>query len=172
VVTLDRNAFAFFDVDSAAWQVEGGEFEVLVGESVADIRGRVTLWVESDFTPAADTRPRARSARNRDFYAMLGRPVPTPEPLLPFTRTSAVEDLQQTRLGRRVLSRLLATTQRRTPGSHDPATAAFLERAVLEMPLRNLVTMSGGALSWRTLDALVDALNGRYGLALRRLLSR
>jgi hypothetical protein len=40
------------------------------------------------------------------------------------------------------------------------------------MPLRNLVTMSGGALSWRTLDVLIDALNGRYGSALRRLLSR
>jgi beta-glucosidase len=172
LVALDRNAFAFFDVDSAGWQVEGGEFEVLVGESVADIRGRVSLWVDSDFTPAADTRPRARSARNRDFSAMLGRPVPAPEPLLPFTRTSAVEDLRQTRLGRRVLSRLLATAQRRTPGSHDPATAEFVERGLLEMPLRSLVTMSGGALSWRTLDALVDALNGRYGLALRRMLSR
>jgi beta-glucosidase len=172
LVALDRNAFAFFDVDSAAWQHEGGEFEVLVGESVVDTRGRVSLWVESDFTPAADTRPHAGHARNREFSAMLGRPVPTPEPSLPFTRTSAVEDLQQTRLGRRVLSRLLITAQRHASGSDDPATRALLERAVLEMPLRNLVTMSGGALSWRTLDVLIDALNGRYGLALKRLLSR
>lgn len=103
---------------------------------------------------------------------MLGRPVPFPEPRLPFTRTSAVEDLEQTRLGRRVLSRLLSTASRRTAGAHDRATEALLERVVLEMPLRNLVTMSGGALSWRTLDALIDALNGRYGSALRRLMSR
>jgi beta-glucosidase len=171
-VVLDRNSFAHFDVDSADWQVEGGEFEVLVGESIADIRGRVSLWVESDFTPAADTRPRACPARNREFSAMLGRAIPSPEPRRPFTRTSAIEDLEQTRLGRRVLSRLLTTAQRRASGWDDPATRALLERVLLEMPLRNLVTMSGGALSWRTLDVLIDALNGRYGSALRRLLSR
>jgi beta-glucosidase len=171
-VVLDRNAFAFFDVGSHKWQVEGGEFEVLVGESVAGTRGTTTLFIDSDFTPAADTRPRAHSARNREFSVMLGRPVPFPEPRLPFTRTSAVEDLEQTRLGRRVLSRLLSTASRRTAGAHDRATEALLERVVLEMPLRNLVTMSGGALSWRTLDALIDALNGRYGSALRRLMSR
>jgi beta-glucosidase len=44
-VTLDRRAFAYYDVASAGWRVEPGEFGILVGRSSADIvlQGAVTL---------------------------------------------------------------------------------------------------------------------------------
>jgi beta-glucosidase len=37
-VPLDRSAFAFFDADQGAWLVEAGEFKILAGSSVRDIR--------------------------------------------------------------------------------------------------------------------------------------
>jgi len=37
-VTLDRRAFAFFDVARQDWVVEPGEFRILVGASSSDIR--------------------------------------------------------------------------------------------------------------------------------------
>lgn len=171
-VVLPARAFEHYDMASASWQTEGGEYEVLVGASVADIRGRAMLTVDSDFTPPAEARPRARVASDAEFTAMLGRAIPTPIPPVPYTRTSMVSDLGARRLGRRLQRRLLAEAQQHAASVADPTMKALIESAVLQTPLRNLVTMSNGAFSWKRLDALIDALNGHYLSALRRLLSR
>jgi beta-glucosidase len=46
--TLDREAFWYFDVARNAWNIEPGEFEILIGASSRDIRltGLVTLEPE------------------------------------------------------------------------------------------------------------------------------
>lgn len=41
--TLDRRAFAFYDVAGKRWRVEAGAFEILVGSSSRDIRQRALL---------------------------------------------------------------------------------------------------------------------------------
>jgi len=171
LVTLGPRAFAFYDVASGAWQTEAGEFEVLVGASVDDIRARATVRGASAFRPASLPAPPGLVADDVRFAAMLGAGLPTPEPTAPYSRTSTVGDLESTALGRRVQRVLLSTLRRQIAGAveADPAAAAMMERVVMEMPLRNLVTMSGGRLTWRALDSLLDALNGRWGRLLRRL---
>jgi beta-glucosidase len=42
-ITLDRSAFAYYDVGRSAWHVEPGQFEILVGSSSRDIRARATI---------------------------------------------------------------------------------------------------------------------------------
>lgn len=45
--TLDKRAFAYYNVELKDWHVETGEFEILVGQSSADIRLSETVKVES-----------------------------------------------------------------------------------------------------------------------------
>jgi beta-glucosidase len=45
---LDRRAFAFWDVDSAGWVVEPGEFEVRIGTSSRAIVHRIVITVTGD----------------------------------------------------------------------------------------------------------------------------
>jgi beta-glucosidase len=45
---LDRRALAFYDASRAAWHVEAGEFEVLVGAASDDIRARGSFRVNED----------------------------------------------------------------------------------------------------------------------------
>jgi beta-glucosidase len=42
---LDRSAFAFYDVETSAWKIEPGSFNILIGSSSRDIRlsGNVNL---------------------------------------------------------------------------------------------------------------------------------
>ena len=42
---LDRRAFAFWDVDTADWVVEPGEFELRIGTSSRAIAHRVMITV-------------------------------------------------------------------------------------------------------------------------------
>ena len=169
-IALAERAFAFYDVATAAWHVEGGEYEVCVGLSATDIRGTARVRVESAFEPVPVPAPTGRVATDAEFAAMLGNAIPRPGPSLPFTRTSTVADLGQTWLGRRVRQVLQAGARRevRRMAAGDPATALLVERAALETPLRSLVTMGGGRLSWRGLDRLIRVLNAAGGARARR----
>jgi beta-glucosidase len=42
-ITLDANAFAFWDVNAHRWTVEPGEFEILAGPSSREIRAKATV---------------------------------------------------------------------------------------------------------------------------------
>lgn len=45
-LALDKRAFAFYSVENAAWTVENGEFEILVGASSRDIRLQTSIIIE------------------------------------------------------------------------------------------------------------------------------
>lgn len=56
VMTLDRNAFAFFNPATGKWTVEPGKFEILVGTSAQNIIAKIPLsinqpqqWADSEF---------------------------------------------------------------------------------------------------------------------------
>lgn len=56
VMTLDRNAFAFFNPATSQWTVEPGKFEILVGTSAQNIAAKIPLsinqphqWPDSEF---------------------------------------------------------------------------------------------------------------------------
>ncbi|MGO4376556.1 fibronectin type III-like domain-contianing protein, partial [Paenibacillus sp. MCAF20] len=45
--TLDKRAFAYYNVDLKDWHVETGEFEVMIGRSSSMIAARATILVNS-----------------------------------------------------------------------------------------------------------------------------
>ena len=47
-----------------------------------------------------------------EFEAMLGRPIPSPTPVLPFTVNTVVEELDATRLGRAAQAGFLRIAER------------------------------------------------------------
>jgi beta-glucosidase len=172
-IDLGPRAFASYDVASADWQVEAGTFEIVVGTSSVDVRATATVEVESAFVREPSAAPAGFVADDTEFAAMLGRPVPRPDPLLPFHRNSAVADLEATRLGR-MLKRTIVEAGRRQTGAvgagDDEVSRLMFEAVVAEAPLRGLVVLGGGRVSFRTLDAMIDVLNGHPIRALRRLL--
>lgn len=46
VITLDKNAFSFYDPEKKAWVAEAGDFELLIGASSADIRNKVKVTLK------------------------------------------------------------------------------------------------------------------------------
>lgn len=175
-VDLGPRAFAFYDVDTSSWRVEAGTFEVLVGTSSVDIHEVVSVEVSSSSPPPTRSEaPPGLVADEAEFAAMLGRPVPRPDPLRPFHRNSAVADLEATRFGR-LVKRAIVWAGRRQTGAvgeaDDDATRRMFEAILVEAPLRGLVVLGGGRVSFRQLDALIDLLNGHPVRAVRRLLRR
>ncbi|WBB59033.1 glycoside hydrolase family 3 C-terminal domain-containing protein [Streptomyces sp. WMMC500] len=65
---LERDALAHWDVTRERWVVERSTYEVLVGASSGDIRGRAELAVDGETVPPRDLR-RTTRAENFDDYA-------------------------------------------------------------------------------------------------------
>lgn len=128
---LDKRSFAFYDVDLNDWRVESGEFELLAGSSSADIRLRGTLTVRST------TKLEKRFHRNSTIGDLLADPV----------ASVAIREMMKN-------SPFPLPSE-----DSDDEGAEMMAAFAKYLPLRAIVSFSGGAFSDEALDAWLDNLN-------------
>lgn len=129
---LERRAFATWNAELHAWVVEDGTFEVVAGSSSRDLRARTKVKVHA-------TAP----ARSYDQNTTLGELRDHPSVGGFVTR---------------LLEAMLGLFGHYEPGS---AEATMMETMVSEMPLRNVVRMSGGQTPPELLETLLEVLGGK-----------
>ncbi|MEL6892192.1 MAG: glycoside hydrolase family 3 C-terminal domain-containing protein [Actinomycetota bacterium] len=177
---LDDRAFAHWDVRRNRWSVEPGPAQIAVGSSSRDIRLVTTIDVSGDRpeptasdagpaapTSAADLRDDAR------FAALLEHPIPAPDDVEPFDRNSTLAEVSVTGLGRGLRAGAIKAARRQL-GDMDEVTAKFIDRMMGEAPMRSMVLLGGGRLSWVNLDRMIAAMNAarRVSGLRRRVLRR
>ena len=98
---------SFWNIKTASWTLENGEYTVGVGASSEDIRLTAPLTVTEGVTamsPYPDginaKMSGAKPVDNAAFADLLGTPLPEDEPLLPLTMESRFCDFQKTFMGR------------------------------------------------------------------------
>ena len=159
-IDLDKRAFAFYNVDAQDWQVETGEFKILVGASSRDIKLEESVTVESTDTYAipdySRTAPAYYSAdvnniTDDQFEIVLGHEIPPSErdKSQPLTILSTIEDAADGKWGGR-LNRIL----KKFLGEDNLASAV-----ALQLPIKNFVSMSFGIFSPRMAEGLLVILN-------------
>ncbi len=79
-VTLDDKAFRYFNGEKNCFEIEGGQYDIMVGASSADIRLRATVTVEG-VQAQAQTLPSYQACRIQDvpdqeFARLLGHEIP------------------------------------------------------------------------------------------------
>jgi beta-glucosidase len=178
-ISLDRRAFAIWDRAQQRWVVEPGRWQILIGSSSRDIRLRLDLDVHSDDLLSAELRvagpqhdPENQRLQSTDttFAAMLGHPVPAPESVRPFHRNSTLDEIASTWLGARVRQKALDVFAQRMGGAGNDATLTkMMDEMARSMPLRAMALFAGGAFAPHHLDALLEALNGKYVKAIYAL---
>lgn len=166
--TLDKRSFAFYHTESRDWQIEAGEYEILIGSSSKDLRLTKSLSVQSEFSAReseADKIYKKRissihSISDRDFEKLLGRPIPPETPKRPFHRNSTIADISTTFIGKQVKKKI-AREMMKMFGEMDDSTRLMVESMVNEMPLRSLTMLGGDQFSEKMMMALIDMLNGK-----------
>ena len=180
-IELDRETFAFYNVEAGDWTTAPGEYEIRVGASSRDIRLRQRLVVDSANgghnapESAANDQPVFEDGRlkvdDATFAAMLGKPVPSPETIRPFHLNSTLSELETTWLGRLVAKRFKVRFAE-LMGGNDAATHKMIDRMADDMTLRSMVLFSGGRIPFSVAEAFVAVLNGHYLKALSLLSGR
>ena len=165
-VDLEPRVFAVWDIRAGRWAVEPGRYEVLVGTSSVEVHDRAAITVDSGDVVTATASTAGPVATDAEFAALLGRPIPEPEPVRPFTRNSTMAEVASSRVGAVLVALARRQAERLVPADDDGSARAMLENALTGVPLRAVAAMGGG-LSPGMLDRLVALLNGDLVRAIR-----
>lgn len=173
-ITLDDKAFRFWNVQSNRWEIEGGEYELLVGASVEDIRlcekitvhGTATVHPYEDMDLDCYYKGDVLSVSDADFEKLLGHPIPNGKTKIDRNLTLGELNHARSPLGWLVwlvLTILLDVSYKRG----KPDLNILFQ---YNMPLRALAKMTNGAISMGMVDGIVMELQGFWILGLVRVI--
>ena len=173
-ITLDDKAFRFRNVKSSRWEIEGGEYELLVGASVEDIRlcekisvhGTATVHPYEDVDLDCYYKGDVLSVSDADFEKLLGHPIPNGKTKIDRNLTLGELNHARSPLGWLVwlvLTILLDVSYKRG----KPDLNILFQ---YNMPLRALAKMTNGAISMGMVDGIVMELQGFWILGLVRVI--
>ena len=173
-IALDDKAFRFWNVKANRWEIEGGEYELLVGASVEDIRLQETITVHGTATvhPYEDMgldcycNGDVLSVSDADFEKLLGHPIPDSKTKIDRNLTLGELNHARSPLGWLVwlvLTILLDVSYKRG----KPDLNILFQ---YNMPLRALAKMTNGAISMGMVDGIVMELQGFWVIGLVRVM--
>ncbi len=161
-LSLNKRAFAFYNVNINDWCVESGEFDILVGASSADIRLSASVNVSGatenipDYSAVAPAyySGDVQAVPTEQFVAVLGRELPPTnyDPNRALSIQDTFESCKHTKNGARFY-KLLTTV----------IPAGFAQAIALQTPFRDFISMSGGVMSEDMADGLVKWIAGEKG---------
>lgn len=172
-ITLDDKAFRFWNVKANRWEIEGGEYELLVGASVEDIRlcekisvhGTATVYPYEDRDLDCYYKGDVLHVSDADFEKLLGHPIPNGKTKIDRNLTLGELNHARSPLGWLVwlvLTFLLDVSYKRG----KPDLNILFQ---YNMPLRALAKMTNGAISMGMVDGIVMELQGFWILGLVRV---
>lgn len=173
-LTLDDKAFRFRNVKANRWEIEGGEYELLVGASVEDIRlcEKITVHGTATVHPYEDKgldcyyKGDVLHVSDADFEKLLGHPIPNGKTKIDRNLTLGELNHARSPLGWLVwlvLTILLDVSYKRG----KPDLNVLFQ---YNMPLRALAKMTNGAISMGMVDGIVMELQGFWILGLVRVI--
>ena len=174
VIPLDDKAFRYWNIQTDRWEIEGGQYELRVGASCADIR--LTAAVEVAGTDAPDpyagkTLPHYRTGSvqnvpDAEWETLLGHAIP--QDTIKIDRNMTLGELNHSRspLGWLIWAVLTALLNASYKKGKPDLNILFQ----YNMPLRALAKMTGGAISMGMVDGLVMELQGFWIIGLVRII--
>lgn len=179
-MTLNRRAFAYYDVNDRDWQVDSGVYAIQIGASSRDIRltQNVTIHgakpdpaINAD-VPAYCDPGSVWPVPREQFERVLGHPVPQKRSIRPFTANSTLGEVQTSFVGRMFYKMIKKNMAKQFGGGDSEGMEEFIKiiDAMLEdMPIRQLAMMSGGAMTPAVVAGLVEMMNGHYLRGLKKM---
>lgn len=184
-IAFDDKTFRYFNVKTDKWETEGGDYELYIGASIADIRleSRISKTATTDVLPYdAELLPsyyggKVSNVGDSEFTALLGREIPKPgydfykRKRMVIHENCTIADL---RYSRRWIGRAFSGGVRFAIGflrkTGHRTTANTLVMGVLHQPIRGMAKFGG--MSRRQLEGMIMMFNGHFFKGLGRFLSK
>ena len=176
-IAFDDKTFRYWNVKTNKWEVEGGEYQIMIGASSTDIRllAGIKKAATTDVLPyekeALSTyySGKIQTVSDKEFETLLGRPIPDGKWSGQLSANDAICQLYYAKSGlaRFAYNRLTAIKKKADSKGKPDLNILF----IYNMPFRAMAKMTGGAVSMDMVDGIVTLVNGRFFKGLGKIIS-
>ena len=176
-ISFDDKTFRYWNTKTNKWEVEGGEYQVMVGASSADIKLCDTVKIEGTNAELPYTEKdipvyytgKIQTVADADFEKLLGRSIPDGKWSGQLTINDAICQLYYAKSGlaRFAYKRLTAMKKKADESGKPDLNVLF----IYNMPFRAMAKMTGGAVSMDMVDGIVSLVNGHFFSGLGKIIS-
>lgn len=176
-IELDDKAFRYYNCKTGRWETEAGTYLVMAGASVSDIRLTAEVAVEgtTDIIPyTKEELPAYYSAdishvQDSEFEKLLGHPIPDSKwdknGLLGINDAFCQMYYAKSGLARLVY-RILTHIKNQSMKKGNPNLNVLF---IYNMPLRGIAKMTGGMVSMKMAESLLEIVNGHFFRGIKNL---
>ncbi|MCD8367564.1 MAG: glycoside hydrolase family 3 C-terminal domain-containing protein [Clostridiales bacterium] len=165
-IPLDDKAFRYFNVKTNQFEVESGEYDILIGASVADIKlsGTVTVQgTDAELPYDMSKLPSYASGKitkvsDQEFETLLGRPIPDGHWSGTLQMNDAICQLYYAKsLKARLVYKILTSMLNKSIEKGQPDLNITF---IYNMPFRAIGKMAGGMCSQAMCEGILTIVNG------------
>lgn len=167
-IKLDDKAFRYFNVDTNRFEVEGGDWIVMIGASVADIKLSGTVSVQGTGAKSPYDRQKfskyfsgdIKNISDAEFEALLGRPIPDGHWSGTLDMNDAICQLYYSKSGlARFVYKIMSNMLNKSIGKGKPDLNITF---IYNMPFRGIAKMAGGMCAMEMAEGILTICNGHF----------
>lgn len=168
-IPLDDKAFRYFNTKTDRFEIDGGEYEILIGASCEDIRLRGTVTVQGTDAPLPYALSEVPSyacgsilqVSDEEFTKLLGHPVPDGSWSGTLEMNDAICQLYYAKsLKARLVYKVMTNMLNKSIEKGKPDLNIIF---IYNMPFRAIGKMTGGAVSQEMCESILQIVNGHAG---------
>ena len=169
-IELDDKAFRYWNDKTGRFEIDGGEYDILIGASVADIKLSGAVTVKGTEAPACEDPARLphyfsgeiKAVPDGEFEALLGRPIPDGSWSGKIRANDAIGQLYYAKaLKARFAWKIMDGMLKKSIEKGEPDLNITF---IYNMPVRAIGKMAGGMVSQEMCEGILDIING-HGLS-------
>lgn len=168
-IPLDDKAFRYFNTMTDRYEIDGGEYDILVGASVADIRLTAVVSVEGTDAPIPFEISELPSystgdiltVSDEEFKKLLGHSIPDGSWTGSLRMNDAIAQLYYAKSFKaRCVGKIMQNMLDKSMANGKPDLNIIF---VTNMPFRAIGKMAGGVISQEMCESILDIVNGHAG---------
>ena len=165
-IRLDDKAFRYWNSKSNRFEIDGGEYDILVGASVADIRLSASVSVKGTEGPKCEELDKIpsyvtgdiKNISDKEFEELLGHEIPDGKWAGTIQPNDAIAQLYYAKsLKARLAWKVLTNMLNKSIEKGEPDLNITF---IYNMPIRAIGKMAGGMVSQKMCDGILDIVNG------------
>ncbi len=174
-ILFDDKTFRYWNVKTNQWEMETGDYQIMVGASVADIRleGSIRIVGTTEEYPYEKEKMPSyysgiiQKVNEEEFTVLLGHSIPDGKWRGELGINDAVCQMYYAKSGlARFVYRLLTSIKRKSERKGKPDLNILF---IYNMPFRGIAKMTEGAVSMKMVYGMVDAVNGHFWRGMKQI---
>lgn len=170
--SLNKRSFAYYDVNTRDWQLQGGEYDIIIARSSRDMELSQRVKIEGTIKALHLENLKGTwyedlegKPEREDLEALMGRKIEdyrAPKRKY-YTLDNSIIEMKSSFV-MRIMYRAIEKTNAKTYGKIDYSNPVFRMAMICstEVPMKNLSMLSGGAMKRNIAKGLVHMANGRF----------